>query len=141
PFVAVDDVGHLGSAHQPRWCRWRRAGDPAVVVDGAIAEHLEILRVALRRRVRVRSVEGVAHAHAFDWLLRDTVDHHRSGNAGDLKKGPDNIDHVMELGADSARVLDVPRPSDSHTLSRPPEMGGHLLGPFERGVERPGPSD
>ena len=43
-----------------------RAGDPAFVIDGVVAHHLEILRLVLRGRVGVGLVEGVGEAHAFD---------------------------------------------------------------------------
>ena len=43
PLVVVD-VGQLGRSHGPRRRGRRRAGIPAVVIDAAIGEHLEILR-------------------------------------------------------------------------------------------------
>ena len=73
PFVASQQIGHFGRAHEPRGLRRDRGGDPAIVVDRAVAEHLEVLRVALRLRFRVRLVKRVGHAHAFDRLLLDTV--------------------------------------------------------------------
>ena len=54
PFVAIEHIGHFDRAHEPRGLRRRRGGDPAIVVNRAVAEHLEVLRVALRRRFRVR---------------------------------------------------------------------------------------
>ena len=50
-----------------------------------------------------------------------------------------DIDDVMELRADAARILDVAGPRHDHALPRAAEEGGHLLGPFEGGVEGPGP--
>jgi hypothetical protein len=46
---------------------------------------------------------------------------------------------VVELGANAARVLDAVGPSDRHALPSATEVRRHLLGPFERRVERPGP--
>ncbi len=43
-----------------------RAGDPAIVIDGVVAHHLEILRLVRGRRVGVGLIEGVRKAHAFD---------------------------------------------------------------------------
>ena len=72
-MVAVDHIGQLGRSQQPGRNRRRRGGDPAIVVDGAVAKHLEVLRLALRWGVGVSLVEGVRHAHAFDWFLGDAV--------------------------------------------------------------------
>ena len=90
--------------------RRRGRGDPAVVVDGAVADHFEILRVTLGRGVRVGLVEGVSHAHAFDGLLGDAIDHYRCLNAGGFENGRHNINDVVELRADAARILDVAGP-------------------------------
>jgi hypothetical protein len=89
--------------------------------------------------VGVRLVKGVRHTHAFDRLLRDAVDHHRRGNAGCLKDGRYDVDHVVELGADAAGILDAVRPTDRHTLPGAAEVRRHLLRPFERRVEGPRP--
>ena len=48
------------------------AGEPSVVVDGAIAEDFEILRQMAVRRLRI--VERIDHADALDRGLRRTVD-------------------------------------------------------------------
>ena len=50
------------------------AGDPAVVIDGVVAHHLEVLGLVRGRRVGVGLVERVGEAHALDRLLLDAVD-------------------------------------------------------------------
>src|SRR5262249_28168312 len=55
----------------PRQATMTRGSDPAVMVDGAIAAHLEVRRVTLLRRLR--SCKAVQHADAFDRLLRDAL--------------------------------------------------------------------
>ena len=92
-----------------------------------------------RRRVRVLRVEGVHHADAFDRLLRDAVDHVRRLDAGRLQDRRHDVDHVVELVADAALVLDHLRPRDRHALPHAAEVRRDLLGPRERRVERPGP--
>jgi hypothetical protein len=82
-------------------------GDPAVVVDRAIAEHLKVLCLALGRSFGVLFVPGVRHAHASDRLLRNTVDHHRCLNSRGFKNGRHDVDHVVELGANPAGILDA----------------------------------
>ena len=137
PIVAGLEVGQLARRQEPRGSGRRGRRDPAVVVDRAIADHLEILGVAFRRRVGVRLVEGVGHAHPFDRLLRDAVDCRRRLDARSLENGRNDIDDVVELTADSANVIDMVGPGNSQTLTRAAEMRRHLLGPFEGRVERP----
>ena len=71
----------------PRWTHDLGAGDPAVVIDGVVAHHLEVLRVVARRRVGIGLVEGVGEADALDGLLRDSVHHLRRLYAGHFQDG------------------------------------------------------
>ena len=74
PLVAVDHIDplELGLVLPGPAVRRGGAGHPAVVIDGAVAKNLEILRVARGGRLGV--VEGVGHAHALDGFLRHPVD-------------------------------------------------------------------
>jgi hypothetical protein len=85
-------------------------GDPAIVIEGPVTEHLEVLSVALRRSLRIRAIESVAHAHAFDGLLLDPIDHLGGSDAGGFENGWHDIDDVMELRTDATRVFDVAGP-------------------------------
>jgi hypothetical protein len=67
------------------------------VVDGAVANHLEILRVALRRGIGVCLIKGVIHSHAFGRLLLDPVDRIRRRDAGGL--------YLLILVADVVRAI------------------------------------
>ena len=49
-----------------------RVGQPAIVVNAAIAEDLEVLRLVPVLRLGI--LKGVHHAHAFDRRLRRAVD-------------------------------------------------------------------
>ena len=118
----------------------RRRRHPAVVIDGAIAEHLEILRRVPGRGVGVRLVPRVGHAHAFDRDLLDAVDRVGLRNAGRFEDGRHDVDDVVELAADAAHVGDVAGPGHDHALRRPAEVRRHLLHPLERRVHRPGPA-
>src|SRR5438552_18956848 len=112
------------------------------MVNRAVADHLEILRLTLRRRVwsRSRGIERVSHAHAFNWLLRNAVDQLWRLDARGLKEGRHDINDVVKLGADAAYVFDMAGPRDSHALPGSAEMRRHLLGPLERRIERPRPA-
>ena len=121
--------------------RRRRVGVPALVIDPAVGDHLEVLGLAGRGRIGVRLVEGVRHAHAFDRLLLDAVDHLRRLDARGFEDRGHDVDDVVELVADAAGVLDAGRPRDRQALPRAAEVRRDLLGPLERRVERPRPRD
>ncbi len=95
----------------------------------------------LRGGIGVGLVEGVGEAHAFDGRLRDAVHVFRGTDAAGLKDRRHDVDHVMELVADAARVLDVARPGNAHPLPCAAEVRGDLLGPAKRRVEGPRPAD
>ena len=77
---------------------------PAVVIDGAVAEHLEILRRAPGGRVGVGLVPRVNHADAVHRALLDAVDGVGRRNAGRFEDRRHDVDDVVELGADAAHV-------------------------------------
>ena len=63
----------------------------------------------------------------------------RRRDAGGFQDRRHDVDHVMELVADAALVLDHLGPGDAHALPHAAEVRGNLLGPGERRVEGPGP--
>ena len=107
--------------------------EPAVVVDGPVAEHLEVLGDVpiLRRGI----VEAVDHAHPVHRDLRRAVDLPGLGQAGGFEDGRRDIDHVVELGAQLALGLDALRPVDGHTDLGAAVVRRDLLGPLVGGVE------
>jgi hypothetical protein len=90
--------------------------------------------------VRVRLVEGIGHAHAFDGLLSEPVHHLRCRDAGNVEDRGHDVDEVVELGTNAASVFDPVWPSDDHTLPGAAEVGGDLFGPLERRIKGPRPS-
>ena len=109
------------------------------MVDRPVSKDFEILRMMPGRGVRAGLVEGVRHAHAFDRLLRDAVDHDRCRNAADFEKGRRNIDEMVELRAHATHVRDMTGPGDGQALPGAAEVRRYLLDPLERRVEGPGP--
>src|SRR5207253_7392838 len=112
------------------------------MVNRAVADHLEILRLMLRRRIWSGScrIERVSHAHAFNWRLRNAIDQLWRLDARGLKEGRHDINDVVELRANATDIADMAGPRNGHALSRAAEMRRHLLGPFERRVKRPRPA-
>ena len=62
-------------------------------------------------------------------------------DAGDLQKGRHDVDDVVPLRPDSARVLDARRPGDDHPVGRAAVVRGDCLDPLERGVHGVRPAD
>ena len=139
PLVPGDHVRRLLAAELPRQRHRRRRRNPALVVNRAVAEHLEVLRGMPGRRVGVGLVKRVGQARTFDRQLLDTVDRVGRRDTGRLEDRRHDVDDVVELAANVARVADVAGPRDRHALRRAAEMGRYLLHPFERRVECPGP--
>src|SRR5262249_54678273 len=110
PRVAVDHVWKLAQAQIPGWLGRRGTCDPAIVVNRAVTDHFEILRGTGGWGVSLGLVESIGHAHAFDGLLGDTVDHHGCLNARRLEYRRHNVNHVVELSADASHVADVTGP-------------------------------
>ena len=140
PVVPGDHIRRRGAAQFPRERRRGRARHPSVVIDGAVAEHLEILRGVPGGRVGVRLVPRVRHAHAFDRALLDAVDRVGRRDAGRFEDGRHDVDDMVELAADAADVVDVAGPRHGHALGRAAEVRRHLLHPLERRVHRPRPA-
>src|SRR5262245_32264902 len=116
------------------------ARDPAVMIESAVAEHLEVLGVMLTWLAGVLTTESVGQTHALDWLLGHAVRHCWFGDAHDLKDRRQNINRVMELGTDLARVFNSLQPGDDHAIARAAEVRGDLLCPLERRIASPSPA-
>ena len=124
--------------HQPRE-RVPSAGDPAFVVDAAVAEHLEVLRGAALDRLR--GVGGVEHGDAVHGPLRDAINGLGLRDPSGFERGRGDIDDMVKLAAHFALRLDALRPVHDHAIARTTEVRGNLLGPLKGGVGGPSPAD
>src|SRR5260370_12585871 len=88
---------------------------PPVVVNSAIAEHFEVLRAVPGRGFRVG--EGIHHTDTLDRLLPYAVDKFGLRQPRGLENSRRDIDYVMPLGPDTARVLDARWPRDHRSVS------------------------
>ena len=117
-------------------CRVTRG--PALVVDAAVTEHLEVLSRAALACAGV--VERVRHRHAFEWDLRHAVDALGLRQTRRLQHRRRDVDHVMELRADLALRLDARRPVHDRAVPRAAPMRRHLLRPLVGRVHRVRPA-
>ena len=138
--LVVERVGIGGAEGLPRGAVHLGAQQPAFVIQGPLAHHLEVLGLVPGRFLGVLGIEGVGEARAFDGRLLDAVHRFGRGDAGDLEDGRHHVNDVHELLAESALVLDVARPGDRHALPDAAELRGVLLEPGERRIKGPGPA-
>ncbi|MCY1224524.1 hypothetical protein D9M72_366850 [compost metagenome] len=138
PVVILRIPAHeLGEPLHPgfAWAEYRRY--PAVLVDAAAAEHLEVLRRFARCGSGVG--KGVAHADAVQRVLRYAIDRFRWRDAEDVVDGRGDVVDVMELLADLAIRLDAYRPGNRQWRACSAEVAGHQLGTGEGAGAGPGP--
>jgi hypothetical protein len=112
---------------------------PSLVVDAAVAEHLEVLRLVPLRRLRV--VERVSHADAVQRLLHHAVDHGWRREFSRFEHGRRDVDHVRELMTHLAFRLDTLRPMDDRAVAGPAPVRGDMFGPLIRRVHGVCPTD
>ena len=135
PDVVVEG-GRLG--RDPGDAVPRHSG-PALVVDAAIAEHLEVLG-----RVPIGGagvVERVGHRHAFERPLLHAVDAQWCRKARSLEYRRSDVDHVVELRADLATCVEAGGPVHDRAIPGTAPMGGDLLRPLVGRVHRVSPPD
>src|SRR5262249_45363632 len=104
--------------------------NPAIMIDCAVPEHLEVLRGTSARRIIVR--EGIGHADAFDRLLRHALHHAGLGNARCFEDRWRDVAEGVKLRAKPALVLDALRAGYNQTVACATEVRGDLLHPLER---------
>src|SRR5262249_1944047 len=110
---------------------------PALVIDGAAAQHLEIL---CRPRSRGRGVgERGRQAGAVDWPLADAVEDRGNRDAGRARDRRHDVDGVTDLAAQPATRRDPAWPV--HDQRRPHATEpGVALPETHRRVAGPGPA-
>ena len=108
--LVVERVRVGGTERVPRHAVGLRAQQPAVVIEGPLPHHLEVLRLVPGRGLGVGRVKRVGEARALDGLLLDAVHVFGGGDAGDLEQRGHDVNVVDELLAQASLVLDARRP-------------------------------
>ena len=114
-------------------------GRPALVIDAAITEHLEVLGLVLVGRFGI--VEGVQHADALDRVLLHAIHKQWLGKSRCFENRRRNVDHMVELRADLAFGFDPLRPMNDGSVPGPAKVRRDLLGPLVGRVHGVGPAD
>ena len=107
PVLGVEFAQHvLGQGHHAeerpalleRGSGHRANRAPAVVIDRAVCEHLEILRLVPALGLRV--LKDMGKAHAFDRRLADAANLRRRFDPERLENARDHVDRMRELMTD-----------------------------------------
>jgi hypothetical protein len=117
------------AGRQPRQPAVQASGDPPVVIERPVAEHLEVLCDSAAGCILVR--EGVCHADSFDRLLRHAVHLTWFRNPCDFEDSRRDVDAMVELRAHAAAVGDTFWPGHHEAVARPAEMRRDLLHPLK----------
>ncbi len=140
PLIPGNHIRRRRGAQFPREICRRRDRHPTVLVNGAVPEHLEILRRVPGWRVGILLVQRVHHAHAFNRALLDAFDRVGSRDACRFEDRRYDVDDVMKLAADTTDVRDVAGPGHGHAIGSAAAMRRNLLHPLERSIHRPRPA-
>ena len=94
-----------------------RCRNPAVVVNGSVGEHLEVLGGV--RGFCVSIVPAVDHAHTLDWALRRAVDDLGFRQARSFQYRRRNVDHagVFFIQTKTSRLDTAKNSTDDSSLS------------------------
>ena len=137
PDVVVEGRSFLAD-EQPRRLVSRHRG-PSLVIDAAVAEHFEILRLVPLGSLGI--AEGVQHADTLDRHLRHAVYRDRFGKPRGFEECGGDVDDVMKLRADFTLSLKSVRPVHDGTVARSAPVRSDLLGPLVRRIHRVSPAD
>ena len=119
--------GRLFAREQP-WSLVPGYRGPALVVDTAIAEHLEVLRLMTLCRLRI--VKRVQHADAFDGVLLHAVHKEGLGKARCFKDCRCNVDDVVELPPHLTLRVAALRPMNNGSIPCSAPVRSYLFGPL-----------
>mmetsp|Transcript_18143 Transcript_18143/g.41480 ORF Transcript_18143/g.41480 Transcript_18143/m.41480 type:complete len:225 (-) Transcript_18143:554-1228(-) len=115
-----------------------RAGKPSVLVDGSVAQHLEVLYIVTLGFVF--GVKRIGEARSLNWALLDAADRLRWRNSRDFVNRRCHIDYMGELRTHLALCGDARRPMRNHAVANTTKVRGHLFGVGERRIQSNGPA-
>ena len=99
---------------------------PTIVIDAAITNNLEILRVVPFFRAWI--IECIHQAGSLHWNLWDAIDHGWHRQIGRFKNRGGHIIHVRELSPHTTTRLDAFRPMNHRAIACSTEITSNLFG-------------
>ena len=99
---------------------------PTIVIDTAITNNLEILRVVPFFSAWI--IECVQQAGSLHWDLRNAINHGWHRQIGRLKNRGGHIIHMRELSPYTTTCIDAFRPMNHRAVACSSEITGNLFG-------------
>src|SRR5438067_13868879 len=115
------------------------ARDPAVMVNGAVTKHLEVL--GCMPVLSFRIIKSINHRRSVKRKLLGAVHHLRKRQTRSLKHSRCNIYYVAKLWADLTFSFDSFGPMHYHAVAGAAPMRSNLLGPLERSIQSMRPAN
>src|SRR6266566_7490055 len=115
------------------------AGDPAIMVNGAVTKHFEVLG-----RMPVLGfciIKGINHRRPIERKLLGAIYRLWKRQTNCLEHGRGNIYDVTKLRPDLAPGFDTFGPMHYHSVASASPMRSNLLGPLERSIQRVRPAN
>src|SRR5438093_5339515 len=112
---------------------------PAIMVNGAITKHLEVLRCMTVFSFGI--IEGINHRRPVERKLLGTVHHLWKRQTYGFKYSRCNIYHVTKLRPDLSFGFDSFWPMHHHSIAGASPVRSNLLGPLERSIQRMRPAN
>src|SRR5881397_739374 len=109
------------------------ARDPAIMVNGAVTKHLEVL--GCMPVLSFRIIKSINHRRSVKRKLLGAVHHLRKRQTRGLKHSRCNIYYVAKLWADLTFSFDSFGPMHYHSVAGAAPMRSNLLGPLERSIQ------
>src|SRR6266480_2749906 len=109
------------------------ACDPAIMVNGTVTKHLEVLG-----RMTVLSfcvIEGINHRRPIERKLLGAIHHLWKRQTGRFQYSRCNIYDVTKLRPDLAFGFDTFGPVHDHSVAGASPMRSNLFGPLERSIQ------
>src|SRR5207248_11210482 len=119
-------------------CLVPRHRGPALVVDAAVAEHLEVLRLMAFSRIGV--VERVQHADTLDGALLNSINRHWLRESCRLENSRCDIDDVVKLPTHLTLGRNAFGPVYDGAIARAAPVRSDLLGPLVGRIHRMRPA-
>src|SRR5947199_10005978 len=115
------------------------ACDPAIMVNGAVTKHLEVLGCMTVFSFGI--IEGINHRRPIERKLLGAIHHLWKRQANCFQHGRCNIYHVTKLRPDLALGFDSFGPMHYQSVAGASPVRSNLLGPLERSIQSMRPAN
>src|SRR5690606_28824713 len=122
-FFRIPSGCTFWKTRNPRISQSEGRSKPTVIIKSTTSHNIKELYFT--RSVSRWVGKGVIHANAINWVLRETVYHHRFFNIHYFIYGRYNVDYMVELWSWCLVLFNFIRPRNCHWLSSASKMSCH----------------